>query len=112
MRALQIVAKMLGCHEDDADAAMRSERGYRAAMSRRSLLAAGAALAVGRTLFEGVGLPEINPWDRWEGALDDDCVAVMVRAMGAIASYKGKHAQVLPPDWTPIDLRAHLEFVP
>lgn len=53
MNALNQVARMLGVRVDDADAAMKSERGYRAALSRRQLFAAGAALAVGSVLAGG-----------------------------------------------------------
>lgn len=53
MSALSELAKMLGVSADDADVAMRSDRGYRAALSRRSLFAAGAALAAGSVLVGG-----------------------------------------------------------
>lgn len=53
MNALQQLAKLLGVHVDNVDDAMRSERGYRAAISRRSLFAAGAALAAGSVLVGG-----------------------------------------------------------
>lgn len=53
MSALSELAKLFLVHPDDVDAAMRSERGYRAAISRRSLFAAGAALAAGSVLVGG-----------------------------------------------------------
>lgn len=56
MSALLQLAKLFRVHPDDVDAAMRSERGYRAALSRRSLFAAGAALAAG-SVFSGGPLP-------------------------------------------------------
>lgn len=62
MSALRVLARMLGCHADDADDAMRSERGYRAALSRRSFPAAGAALATGKVFVPSVELERPNLW--------------------------------------------------
>ncbi len=53
MKHLQQLAKLFGVKLDAVEDAMRSERGYRAALSRRSLFAVGAALAVGSVMRGG-----------------------------------------------------------
>ena len=53
MKALQTLAKMLGVRADLAEDAMHSESAARAALSRRSLFAAGAAMAAGTVLVGG-----------------------------------------------------------
>jgi len=53
MSALLQLSKLFGVKLDAVDDAMRSGRGYRAALTRRSLFAAGAALAVGSVMSGG-----------------------------------------------------------
>jgi len=53
MSAMLQLAGLFGVRVDAVEDAMRSERGYRAALTRRNLFAAGAALAVGSVLSGG-----------------------------------------------------------
>jgi hypothetical protein len=66
MSALSTLAKMLGlADENAADDAMRSERVYRATLSRRSLLAAAGALAAGTVMVPGSELVAPHPLHDW-----------------------------------------------
>lgn len=53
MSAMLQLSRLFGVKIGAVEDAMRSERGYRAALTRRSLFAAGAALAVGSVMSGG-----------------------------------------------------------
>lgn len=53
MEALATLARMLGVHRSLAEDALHSERAAKAVLSRRSLFAAGAAMATGSVFSFG-----------------------------------------------------------
>ena len=83
MSALLQLAKMFRVRPDDVDAAIRSERGYRAAITRRNLFAAGAALAAGSVLVGGPLPVLLHVYsDGYESYIGDTLRASARRARG------------------------------
>jgi len=66
MSALGVIARIFGVKIDDADAVMRSEKGYQAALSRRSLLAAAGAMVTGQVWVPSGELVTEPRWDKWD----------------------------------------------
>ena len=66
---IEVLAKMFGVRVDQAEDAMRSERGYHAALSRRDLFAAGGALAAGSVFSFPKHVPMLRIPDSVDGAV-------------------------------------------
>lgn len=67
---LDALAKMLGLSREHAEASMHSESAAKAALSRRDLFAAGAALAVGSAFsFAQPTKSWVQGWEKSTGAM-------------------------------------------
>jgi hypothetical protein len=89
LKALQVLARMLGVPQHQAEDALHSERAARAVLSRRNLLAAGAALAAGATWsFPNIDVigPGEEIWVYYHSGLTAEEVAIVLgRASAAWA---------------------------
>jgi hypothetical protein len=106
MSAMQELARIFGVKLDAVDDVLRSERGYRAAISRRSLFAAGAALAVGRVLSGGpIPLYVFTNDSEWVTGrnLDD--------AYGHLESYSGIPREDYEHDECPLEQLPHSAII-